>query len=196
MVVLRESIGGKPRTDESLEFIGRLKYKGEGGKELQVELAHYAYIGDMHLRFVFDGPKTMTNATPTDLSRLNLSPDRALNVALENIRRVYGPARSVPFGNGLMEVESKSPDLISSYFLDKLFWNELEKTYQQGIVAVVPKRGGLLYAPASDLSAVEFLKQKVSYLHKSSERIRVSSGVYLYKSGKWSILQAPVPSQP
>lgn len=195
MVVLRESIRAKPRPDESLEFIGHVKFKVDDGKEIEAELAHYAYLGDMHLRFVFDGPNTMTNASPSDLSRLGLTPDKALDVAVENIRRAYGPPRSEPFGNGLMEVDGKSPDLISSYFLDKSFWNELERANPQGIVAVVPKRGGLLYTPVANLPAVELLKRNVAYLHGSSERLRVSSGVYFYKDGKWSILQAPAPAR-
>lgn len=191
MVVLRESLDSEVRPDESLEFIGKGVVLTKDGKEIKAEFAHYAYIGDTHIRFVFDGPEVMVNATPSDLSRLNLTPEQALQVALGNIRRVYGPARPVAFVHDIMELESKSEDLISSYFLDKTFWNKLEKENPQGIVAVVPRRGGLLYTAATHASAVESLKQKISYLHSSSEQMRISSGVYLYRGGKWSILQPP-----
>lgn len=54
------------------------------------------------------------------------------------------------------------------------------------------KRGGLLYAPLSDTTAVDGLKRGVAYLHSSSQRLRVSSGLFLFKEGKWSVFQAPV----
>ena len=55
-----------------------------------------------------------------------------------------------------MQVKGSSPDLDSSYFLDKEFWNELLKQH--------PER---------------------------SRRLRISSALYLYKDGKWSVFQAP-----
>jgi hypothetical protein len=192
MLVLRESIGATARKSETLEYIGKGKARLKSGEEVEIEAAHYAYLGDMHIRFVFDGPTTMINATPKELQALNLGkPEDALRVAIANIRRVYGAPKAVPLAGSVMQIESGSPDLNSSYFLDKAFWTELNQKNPEGIVAGVPKRGGLVFAPLSDWRSVNALRANIGYLHTSSERQRISSALYLFKDGNWTLFQEP-----
>jgi len=190
MVVLRESQGAN-KQGESLVPMGKAKARLQDGREIEIDTGWFEYLGDMHIRFVFDTPTSMPNASPKDLERLKLTPEAALAVAVGNIKRVYGEPRAVPW-NELFEVKGKSPDLDSSYFLDKEFWNAQLKKYPQGIVALVAKRGGLLFAPLSDGKAVEGMRKSVAYLHASSERLRISSALYLFKDGNWAVYQAPV----
>jgi hypothetical protein len=190
MVVLRESIGSN-RPDDSLGPTGKVKARLADGKEVEIETAWYSYIGDMHIRFVFDTPTSMPNATPQDLERLGLNPQAALELAVKNIKRVYGEPKATPW-NDLMLVQGKSPDLDSSYFLDREFWLGLLKQHPEGVVVIVAKRGGLLYSPLSNQKAVEGMRKGIGYLHSSSERLRISSALYLFKDGKWSVFQAPV----
>ena len=93
-----------------------------------------------------------------------------------------------------MQVEGKSPDLNSSYFLDRDFWRDLLRQHPEGIVAAVPKRGGLLFVPLSDRRAVNELRKGIAYLYSSSERLRVSSALYLFKDDHWTVFQ-PAPAQ-
>jgi hypothetical protein len=193
MVVLRES-GGQNKQDESLVAFGKIKARLADGKDIEMEPAWFAYLGDMHVRFVFDSPTHMLNAEAADLSRLGLSPQAALDLAVSNVRRVYGEPKATPW-NELMQVKGKSPDLDSTYFLDRTFWLELLKQHPEGVVALVAKRGGLLYAPLSNEKAVSGMKRSVGYLHSSSGAMRVSSALYLFKDGKWSVYQAPQPAR-
>lgn len=190
MVVLRESPGSN-KPVESLVPMGKIKAKLQDGREVEIDTGWFEYLGDMHVRFVFDTPTSMPNASPADLERLGLSPEAALELAVRNIKRVYGEPQAVPW-NDVQQVKGKSPDLDSSYFLDKAFWNARLEKHPEGLVALVAKRGGLLFAPLSDTKAVEGMKKSVAYLHASSERQRVSSGLYLFKDGRWSVFQAPV----
>jgi hypothetical protein len=190
MVVLRESQGTN-KQDEQLVSMGKAKARLQDGREIEIDTAWYSYLGDMHIRFVFDTPTSMPNASPKDLERLGLTPDKALELAVANIKRVYGEPKASAW-NDLMQVQGKSPDLDSSYFLDRAFWLNLLKAHPEGVVALVPKRGGLLYSPLSNTKAVDGMRKTVAYLHSSSERLRISSGLYLFKDGKWSVLQAPV----
>lgn len=192
MVVVRESIGAS-RTEDVLTPTGKAKAKLPDGRVIEFEMASWEFIGDTHIRFVFDGPQTMINATPQDLERLDIKGvDQALSVALANIKRVYGEPSASPWEGGLMSVEGKSPDLNSSYFLDRAYWQGLLKSHPEGLVVSVAKRGGLLYVPVSNDKAVEGLKRGVAFLHSSSQRQRVSSALFLFKDGKWSVFQAPV----
>ena len=191
MVVLRETTGAN-KPDEALMPSGKGKAKLPDGREVEVDAAWYDFIGDMHIRFVFDGPASMRGATPQDLAKLELSTDQALQLAMANVKRVYGEPTAKPWSGGLMEVQGKSPDLDSSYFLDRSYWRGLSKQYPEGIVVAVPKRGGLLYVPLSDAKTVQALRNAIGPLFASSDRLRVSSGLYLFKDDKWSVFQAPL----
>lgn len=189
MVVLRESPGAN-KQDETLVRTGKGKTTLPDGREVEFDLAWFEYLGDMHIRFVFDTPTSLPHAAPEDLERLGLSPEAALELAVANIKRVYGEPYAVRW-NEVMEVRGKLPDLFSSYFLDKAYWNRLLERYPEGIVALVAKRGGLLYSPLSNERGVQFLKFNAVPLFTSSGRLRVSSALYLYKDGRWQVFQAP-----
>ncbi len=191
MIVLRETTGAN-KSDETLVPSGKGKAKLPDGREVEVNSAWFDFIGDMHIRFVFDGPTSMRGATPQDLESLDLSTDQALQLAIANVKRVYGEPTAKPWSGGLMEVQGRSPDLNSSYFLDRSYWRVLSKQYPDGIVVAVPKRGGLLYVPLSEAKAVQALRNAIGPLFVSSERLRVSSGLYLFKDDKWSVFQAPL----
>lgn len=66
MVVLREAMGAN-KPDEVLKPTGKLHARMPDGREIEVDMAHYELIGDMQVRFVFDGTRSMRNATPEDL---------------------------------------------------------------------------------------------------------------------------------
>jgi len=57
----------------------------------------------------------------------------------------------------------------------------------------VPSRGSLLFVPAANTEAVALLKAGIAKLHASSEQMRVSSALYLFKDDAWSVYQPAVP---
>lgn len=190
MVVLRGSSNSN-WTEEQLRPFGKMKAQLGDGKEVEIEMAWFGFLGDMHIRFVFDSPQSLRNAQPSDLARLGITPEQALEIAIQNIERVYGKPKSVPWTDGLMLVQGESPDLDSSYFLDRSFWLDLLKQHPEGLVVAVAKRGGLLYVPLSDTKTVDGLRKGISYLYESSGNLRLSSALYLFKDGKWSVFQSP-----
>lgn len=192
MVVVRESIGADKK-DELLKPTGKARAKLQDGREIEFEMASWEWIGDVHIRFVFDGANTMAVALPEDLTRLNInSVDDALSIALNNVKRVYGEPAAAPWTAGIMAVSGKSPDLDSTYVLDREFWRNLLKDHPDGIAVAVPKRGGLLYVPVSDTKAVEGLKRGVAQLYATSGSMRVSSAIFLFKNDQWSVLQSAI----
>src|SRR5262245_13168542 len=113
IVLLRESVG-RNKEEEGLAPMGKLRVQAADGKETEVELAAFHFLGDMHLRFAFDGPTLMLNAKPEDLARLNLTPDEALKRAVANIKRSYGAPTAATLDArmpALMYLQGKSGDL-------------------------------------------------------------------------------------
>ncbi|WP_041675464.1 hypothetical protein [Ramlibacter tataouinensis] len=191
MAVLRPS-AGENKTDEDLRPYGKVSLVLEDGREVEVETSWYRYLGDMHIRLVFDGPQKMQSASPEDLARLRLDPQGAVQLAVANLRRVYGEPQARPWTGGLMQVQGRASDLSSSYFLDREFWLAQQALHPQGLVAAVPRHGGLVYAPADDAQAVERLRFSAVALYAGSPRGRVSSALYLFKDGRWSVFQPPL----
>ncbi|TFZ00532.1 hypothetical protein EZ313_18915 [Ramlibacter henchirensis] len=191
LAVLRES-SGINQDRETLQPYGTLRAQLPDGSEVELETSWFRYVGDMHIRLVFDSAAHLQSASPEDLDRLQLEPEQALQLAVANMRRTYGEPTVRPWRGGLMQVLGRADDLNSSYFLDRTFWQSLEARHAKGLVVAVPQRGGLLYAPADDDEAVAALRFSVAALYASANRSRVSSALYLFREGRWSVFQSPM----
>ena len=162
----------------------------DNGDEFVIDMAWFTLIGDIHVRFVVDSPDSMSNIKAAEFKSTGLTPEAAVRTAMANIRKRYGAPKSEPWEAGIFTVSGDSPDFDSSYFLDASFWQELLGKFPDGLIVGVPKRGGLIYAPAHDKEAVEALERSIAYLHESSGTMRVSSALYRY-DGTWKLHQAP-----
>jgi hypothetical protein len=190
IVVLRESLG-ENKADETLQPYGRVVAQLPNGQRIELATSWYHYIGDMHIRLVFDAGQSLQSASPNDLERLRLTPEAALDTAVANLRRMYGAPSATPWSGGLMQVQGGAPDLASSYFLDRQFWASVARDHPQGVVAAVPQRGGLVFASADDADAVATLKFSTAALYAGGGGTRISSALYLFKDGRWSVYQPP-----
>jgi hypothetical protein len=192
LVVLRESKGAN-KQDETLRPFGLMRGVLPDGQEVDLDISWYKYLGDMHIRLVFDGGQVMQSASSEDLARLRLSPEEALKLAIANLRRVYGDPAPQPWSGSLMQVQGGATDLVSSFFLDRDFWRELQAPHPEGLVVAVPRRGGLVYAPLSNEAAVSDLRFSAAALYAGGPGARLSSALYLFKDGRWSVFQPPQP---
>ncbi|MGV3570748.1 MAG: hypothetical protein ACO1PB_09115 [Ramlibacter sp.] len=190
LVLLRETPGAN-KQDEALHPFGKIAATLADGRDIEFEASWFQYLGDMHLRLVFDGRRHVQSALPGDLQRLQLTPEQALTHAVDNLRRRYGSPVAEPWSGGLMQVRGKAPELDSSWFLDREFWQAQLRHYPQGVVAAVPERGGLVFARADDDMALTSLRFSAAALYAANDRSRLSSGLYLFKDGRWSVFQAP-----
>jgi hypothetical protein len=189
LVVLRES-RGENKLDEALKPYGKVTAMLENGQRIDLATSWYRYLGDMHIRLVFNDGQNLQSASPDDLERLQLTPEDALHLAVSNLRRVYGAPVASPWSGGLMQVQGKAPDFASSYFLDREFWGSLQSKYPEGLVVAVPRRGGLVYAPVSDESALASLRFSATALYAGAHGTQISSALYLFKDGRWSVFAA------
>lgn len=190
LVVLRESPGAN-KQDEALRPFGRISARLADGRTIEFDASWYQYLGDLHLRLVFDGARQVQSASPDDLRRLHLSPEAALARAVANLRERYGIPVAAPWSGGLMQVQVRAPELASSYFLDRQFWLEQSRDAPEGLVAAVPGRDGLVFARASDEEALTSLRFSAAALYTASGGTRLSSGLYLFKDGRWTVFQPP-----
>ena len=56
----------------------------------------------------------------------------------------------------------------------------------------MPQRGGLVFAAADDQEALAALRFSAAALYAGAGGTRISSALYLFKDGRWSVYQAPL----
>jgi hypothetical protein len=190
MLVLRES-PGENKQDEGLEPYGPIEGTLPDGRRVQFDASWYRYLGDMHIRLVFEGSRSLQSASADDLRRLHLTTGQALDRALGNLLREHGTPSVQPWTGGMMQVRSAAPDFTSSYFLDREFWHRLQAPYPDGLVVAVPRRGEVVYAAAGDDDAVANLRFGAAALYAGGPGARLSSALYLFKDDHWSVFQPP-----
>lgn len=193
MLVLREVEGANKR-EYGLVPSGPSTGTLRDGRPFTLHNAWFDLIGDMHVRFVIDGSDSMQNLTMEEYSRYGITPEQAVDVAVANIRRRYGPPQAGEWDQGILLVSGDSPDLDTSYFLDYGFWDEQLAAHPEGLVVGVPQRGGLIFAPVSNASAVDVLQDSIVGLYQDSGNQRISSALYLYKDHCWSVYRDPLSS--
>jgi hypothetical protein len=189
MAVLREAVA-ENKQDEALKPVGSKRYMLANGKEVEVDIAAFEFIGDVQIRFVYDGPTAMRTLMRPEFDALGLRPEQALQVAMANIKRTHGEPTVTQFpADAMLLTLNNSPDLASSYFLDRDFWRNLLKRHPEGLVVAVPERAALLFAPLSASTGVGFLRDRIAHLHAGSDLKRISSAVYLFKDDRWTVFQ-------
>jgi len=189
MVVVRPCFEYISYEDSFVPF--KAQIQSDDGKINEVlDMAWYKIIGDLDIRFVFDGEQSMRNATMQDLKELGLSFEQAMQLAIKNIHSAYGVQEISLWQEGIFQVHGLSADFNSSYFLDREFWSSLSMKYPEGIVVAIPSRGGLLFAPFADNYAVEILRLNIANLVESfPEQVRITSKLYFFKNHVWNVYQ-------
>lgn len=188
MLVVRTSFGAN-KVDQKLVQTGPLTITDNEGKEHKIELAHYEYIGDTHIRFVFDSKETMRNVTTEEFKALKLSSSEAVKIAIQNIHRDYGKPKLYKLEQGIYQIQGNSPDFDSSYFLDHSLWKNLSDQFKDTIIVAVPSRELLLFSPLKGKKSVAFLSDNVKEWFSESDTQGVSSALYSYKDGNWTVFQ-------
>ena len=141
MLVLRE-VEGANKQEFGFTPAGPSTGTLNNGETITINSAWFDLIGDMHVRFVIDGKRTMQNLTAEQFAAYGLSPEDAVTVAIANIKARYGEPKARAWEAGIMLVGGESPDFDSSYFLDRSFWDKLLLKHPQGVVVGVPNAAG------------------------------------------------------
>jgi hypothetical protein len=63
------------------------------------------------------------------------------------------------------------------------------REHPEGIVVAVPQRGGLVFTSAADEESIGELRFSAAALYAGGGGARVSSALYLFKNGRWSVFQ-------
>lgn len=149
----------------------------------------FGYLGDIQLRFVFDQPGTGQPAAvrPEDLTRLDLTPGRAVAVAAANVKRDGGAPQIASLGGGVYSLRGAHHDYSPAYMLDREFWRGQLQKFPQGLLAALPRRGVLMFAPAGDPAVEAELVRQAGRMLAAADSGRISACLYHFDAGGWHL---------
>jgi hypothetical protein len=190
--VLRERPGAD-KADDSLVLVEPFSVPMPGGATASMAPAWFDLVGDLQLRLVRDADDSMLTLHASELEELRLAPEEAVAAALANFRRRHGPP-SVCAWHNLQRVGGAEEDFDSGWFADRGFWCARLAEHPAGVVVAAPRTDLLVFAPAADTAAVDSMRHGIPGLHAGAGDWRLSSTLYLFKDGRWTVLQPAVPA--
>lgn len=147
----------------------------------------YGYLGDMQLRFVFDQPRIALPAAvrPDDLARLELTPQQAVKLGVANTLAANGAPQVTPLAGGVYTLRGPHLEYNATYLLDRAFWRRQLEKFPQGLLAALPRKGVLLFAPAGEPAVEGELARQAARILASAHTAHVSACIYRFDAAGW-----------
>lgn len=169
--------------------------KAETGLQRKAQLtprstsAEFNYVGDLALVLAFQGAAS-TLASRADLERLRFSDALAAKTALDNLMRIC-PPKFESFEGNLWAVGTPYRCQSAPYLLLDSLWVGVGKKLTNGVVAALPTVDGpIFFVPADDPAAVDRLRRLIQNEQSMSIARPLSSHLYVYRAGQWSMLES------
>lgn len=147
------------------------------------------FVGNLGVRYAFDGAQTMINLSHEEHAKLGLS-DEALRVlAIENLLRRYPHVEIHTFPMGGMV--QKCGDLESSWLLHFDFWAHESRRFKGELVASVPSRDLMVWCDSADETVLAELRTnaiEVEARARASNRA-ISSLLYVWRTDHWEVFE-------
>lgn len=159
---------------------------------LELNLAVFAYVGDVQLRFVFvqsNGDKAI--ARMQDLEKLELTPEQAFATACDNLKRNMPAPRVMEQPAGFYQVGGGgSVDQNTDFWFVRSLWLEQAKRFQSALIVAFPRRGAVLFAPHNDAAAVAAMRKRAQELYANAGEQRISGMLFGFTGKQWKVFAA------
>jgi hypothetical protein len=149
------------------------------------EALAYGYLGDLELRLLFRRPGLGAAVRREDLQQLELTPGKAVSLGAQNVLRGAGPAQIAPLQGGVYMLRGARPEDNALYLLDRNFWRGQLQKFPQGLVAALPRRGALLFAPGGSPEVEGELLRQAAAMAASAGAEALSGLYYRFDAEGW-----------
>lgn len=149
------------------------------------ETLAYGYLGDVELRLLFRQPGLAAGVRMDDLQPLELTPGKAVSLGAQNALRAMGPAHIVSLQGGVYMLRGARPEDNALYLLDRNFWRGQLQKFPQGLVAALPRRGALLFAPGGSPEVEGELARQAAAMAQAAGADALSALVYHFDAEGW-----------
>ena len=145
------------------------------------------FVGDLHLRYVFDDPQFMLALRVRDLKRLQLPREELPALVVTNYRRLY-PKLTVARPDKWLGLVTQGGELEPCVMLDGAFWQRQMKEFGGAIIAAVPSAHEVYFAPREPRHNLELLKHLAILHYEKAQKRAVSRTVFEWRNFRWQVL--------
>src|SRR4051794_10247904 len=145
------------------------------------------FVGDLHLRYVFDDPQFMLAMRVRDLKRLKIDRDELPALVVANYRRRY-PQITIAWPQRWLGALTNGGELEPCTLLDGPFWQRQQKAFGSELIAAVPSAQEVYFSPREPKQNVEFLRKLATEQHEKAGKRAVSRTVFVWKVYRWEVL--------
>lgn len=145
------------------------------------------FVGDLHLRYVFDDPSFMLALRIRDLQRLGVQREELPALVVTNFRRLY-PKLDVTWPDRWLGMVTNGGELEPLTMLDGAFWDRQQKAFGGELIAAVPSAHEIYFAPREPKQNIELLKHLAVLHHEKAGKRAVSRTVFAWRMFRWEVL--------
>ena len=145
------------------------------------------FVGDLHLRYVFEDPQFMLAVRARDLKRLEVPREDLPALVVTNFRRLY-PKLTVARPDRWLGLVTQGGELEPCVMLDGAFWQRQMKEFGGELIAAVPSANEVYFAPREPRQNLELLKHLAILNHEKAGKRAVSRTVFAWRNFRWQVV--------
>lgn len=145
------------------------------------------FVGDLHLRYVFEDPQFMLALRVRDLERLKLRREELPTLVVENFRRLY-PKVEVARPERWLGLVQNGGGLEPCTLLDGAFWQRQTSDFGGEVIAAVPSAREVYFTAREPRQNVDLLKTLAAQAHERAGKHAVSRAIYAWRNYRWALV--------
>ncbi|HEX2824764.1 MAG TPA: hypothetical protein VHP37_00345 [Burkholderiales bacterium] len=184
LVRARSNVDPKTRPIQKIEPVELTPEPGNTVDNLPV-FDHF--VGDLHLRYVFDDERFVQAVRGRDLKRLKLDRKALPALVVENYRKLY-PDLSVIQPYAGMGAVIKGGQLEPTILLDADFWDEQEKRIGAALIVAAPQRDMVVFTRFEPKQNIELLKHRAVLAYEQAGERALSRTILAWRQKRWEVV--------
>jgi hypothetical protein len=144
------------------------------------------FVGDLHLRYVFEDPQFMLAVRARDLKRLEVPREELPALVVTNFRRLY-PKLTVVHPDRWLGLVTQGGELEPCVMLDGAFWQRQVQAFGGELIAAVPSAHEVYFAPRLPKANIELLKHLAILHYEKAGKRGVSRTLFTWRNFRWQV---------
>jgi hypothetical protein len=170
-----------------VQKIEPIELKPEPGNTIDNLPVFDQFVGELHLRYVFDDERFVQALRGRDLKRLQLDRKALPEIVVENYRKLYPDLAVIQPYPGMGAV-IRGGQLEPTILLDADFWEEQVTRIGSALIAAVPERDTVIFTRIEPRQNIELLKHRAVLAYEKAADRALSRTVLAWREKQWEVV--------
>ena len=170
-----------------VQRIEPIELKPEPGNTVDNMPVFDTFVGELHLRYVFDDERFVQAVRGRELKRLELKRSDLPGLVITNHRRIYPDLTVIQPEPGLGAV-IRGGQLEPTILLDPDFWDEQEKRIGGALIAAAPERDSVIFTRIEPKGNIERFKSRAAIAYDKAGQRALSRTILAWRERHWEVV--------